>query len=71
MFGLFGSKKDSSSPTLQQDASVLQTEIHRIQNELSTILEYKSRATKDERTVIVTSSLDAFKKVSTFLKKHY
>ena len=69
MFGIFGNKKESSNPTLQHDASILQTEIQRIQNELSTILEYKGRATKDERTTIVTSSLNAFKKVDTFLKK--
>jgi len=67
MFNIFGGKKDSTLTTINSDASTLRTQIHRIQEELATILESKGRATKDERTLIVTSSLEAFKKVDTFL----
>tara|TARA_Y100000296_G_C4999652_1_gene169532 strand:- start:278 stop:502 length:225 start_codon:yes stop_codon:yes gene_type:complete len=72
MFGLFGGKKATSSTDtiLRDDAHTLRTEIQRIQHELSTVLESKGRATKDERTTIVTSSLDTFRKVDTFLAKY-
>ena len=67
MFNLFGGKKDNTLTTIKSDASTLRNQIRRIQEELSTVLESKNRATKDERTSIVTSSLEAFKKVDTFL----
>ena len=69
MFGLFGGKKATTTTDspLKDNAYALRTEIHRIQEELATVLESTGRATKDERTVIVTSSLDAFKKVAIFL----
>ena len=72
MFGLFGGKKATitTDAPLKDNAYALRTEIQRIQEELSTVLESKGRATKDERTVIVTSSLDAFKKVDNFLVKY-
>ena len=72
MFGLFGGKKATTTTDapLKANAYALRTEIQRIQEELSTVLESKGRATKDERTVIVTSSLDAFKKVDNFLVKY-
>jgi len=67
MFNLFGGKKDDTLTTIKSDANTLRTQIHRIQKELTIILESKNRATKDERTSIVTSSLEAFKKVDSFL----
>tara|TARA_R110002020_G_scaffold84375_3_gene209045 strand:- start:9449 stop:9703 length:255 start_codon:yes stop_codon:yes gene_type:complete len=82
MFGLFGNKKGNSATAtapsttsatqvhFKDDASALRHELHRIQEELSTVLESKGRATKDERTVIVTSSLDTFRKVDNFLAKY-
>ncbi len=72
MFGLFGGKKATTTTDapLKDNAYALRTEIQRIQEELSTVLESKGRATKDERTIIVTSSLDAFKKVDNFLVKY-
>jgi len=74
MFGLFGGKKATTTSTtpvhFNDDASALRHELHRIQEELSTVLESKGRATKDERTIIVTSSLDTFRKVDNFLAKY-
>ena len=67
MFNIFGGKKDDSLVAIKNDASALRMHIHRIQEELATILEYKGRATKEERTTIVTSSLEAFNRVDTFL----
>ena len=72
MFNIFGGKKDDTLAEknwvdIKNDASALRTHIHRIQEELATILESKGRATKNERTTIVTSSLAAFKRVDTFL----
>jgi hypothetical protein len=67
MFNIFGGKKDDSLVDIKNDASALRMHIHRIQEELATILEYKGRATKEERTTIVTSSLEAFNRVDTFL----
>ena len=67
MFNLFGWKKDSTLTTIKSDASALRTHIHRIQEELATVLESKGRATKDERTIIVTSSLETLKRVDAFL----
>lgn len=67
MFNIFGGKKDDSLVNIKNDASALRMHIHRIQEELATILEYKGRATKEERTTIVTSSLEAFNRVDTFL----
>ena len=67
MFNIFGGKKDDTLVAIKEDASALRTHIHRIQDELATVLESKGRATKDERTTIVTSSLAALKRVDTFL----
>ena len=79
MFGLFGNKKGNSATAtapsttsatqvhFKDDASALRHELHRIQEELATVLEKTGRATKDERTSIVTSSLEAFKRVDAFL----
>ena len=67
MFNLFGGKKDSTLTTIKSDASALRIHIHRIQEELATVLESKGRATKDERTIIVTSSLETLKRVDAFL----
>lgn len=67
MFNLFGGKKGDTLTTIKSDASELRMQIHRIQKELSTVLESKGRATKDERTSIVTSSLEAFNKIDSFL----
>ena len=67
MFNLFGGKKYSTLTTIKSDASALRTHIHRIQEELATVLESKGRATKDERTIIVTSSLETLKRVDAFL----
>ena len=67
MFNIFGGKKDDSLVNIKNDASALRMHIHRIQEELATILESKGRATKDERTTIVTSSLEAFNRVDIFL----
>ena len=67
MFNIFGGKKDDTLVAIKEDASALRTHIHRIQDELATVLESKGRATKDERTTIVTSSLAALKRVDAFL----
>ena len=67
MFNLFGGKKGDTLTTIKSDANELRTQIHRIQKELSTVLESKGRATKDERTSIVTTSLEAFNKIDSFL----
>ena len=67
MFNIFGGKKDDNLVAIHNDASALRTHINRIQEELATVLESKGRATKDERTTIVTSSLEAFKRVDAFL----
>mgnify|MGYP003139045319 CR=1 FL=1 len=67
MFNIFGGKKDDTLVAIKEDASALRTHIHRIQEELATVLESKGRATKDERTIIVTSSLAALKRVDAFL----
>ena len=67
MFNIFGGKKDDTLVAIKEDASTLRTHIHRIQEELATVLESKGRATKDERTTIVESSLAALKRVDTFL----
>ena len=67
MFNIFGGKKDDTLVAIKEDASALRTHIHRIQEELATVLESKGRATKDERTTIVESSLAALKRVDTFL----
>jgi hypothetical protein len=67
MFNIFGGKKGDNLVDIKNDASALRMHIHRIQEELATILEYKGRATKEERTTIVTSSLEAFNRVDTFL----
>ena len=67
MFNIFGGKKDDTLVAIKEDASALRTHIHRIQEELATVLESKGRATKDERTTIVTSSLAALKRVDAFL----
>ena len=67
MFNLFGGKKDCTLTTIKSDASALRTHIHRIQEELATVLESKGRATIDERTIIVTSSLETLKRVDAFL----
>ena len=67
MFNIFGGKKDSTLTTIKSDASTLRTQIRRIQEELATVLESKGRATKDERTTIVTSSLETLKRVDAFL----
>jgi len=67
MFNLFGGKKDDTLVAINNDASALRTHIHRIQEELATVLESKGRATKDERTTIVTSSLEALNRVDAFL----
>jgi len=76
MFKIFGGKKATTlgegwitDKPLKDDANTLRTEIQRIQQELSTVLESKGRATKDERATIVLHSLDAFYKVDTFLGK--
>jgi len=77
MFKIFGGKKTIGTlgegwvtdKPLKDDANTLRTEIQRIQQELSTVLESKGRATKDERATIVLHSLDAFYKVDTFLGK--
>ena len=73
MFNLFGKKTATATAIpgmFKDDAYALRHEIHRIQEELATVLESKGRATKDERAILVTSSLDAFKKVDTFLTKY-
>ena len=62
--------KDNANDTLGRDYYALRSEIRRRQEELTTVLESKGRATKDERTVLVTHSLDAFKKVDDFLVKY-
>lgn len=67
MFNIFGGKKDDALVDIKNDANALRAHIHRIQEELATVLESKGRATKDERTNLVTSSLEAFKRVDTFL----
>jgi hypothetical protein len=67
MFNLFGGKKGDTLTTIKSDANELRTQIHRIQKEFSTVLESKGRATKDERTSIVTTSLEAFNKIDSFL----
>ena len=69
MFNLFGGKKGNTNTLtiIRLAASALQMHIHRIQEELTTVLESKGRATKDERTTIVMSSLNTLKKVDDFL----
>ena len=69
MFNLFGGKKGNTNTLtiIRLEASALQMHIHRIQEELTTVLESKGRATKDERTTIVMSSLNTLKKVDDFL----
>ena len=67
MFNIFGGKKDDTLVAINNDASALRAHIHRIQEELATVLESKGRATKDERTTIVTSSLETLKRVDAFL----
>ena len=67
MFNLFGGKRDNTLTTIRDDASTLRIYVHQIQEELATVLESKGRATKDERTTIVTSSLETLKRVDAFL----
>ena len=54
---------------LQNAASVLKTEINTAQHNMELLLEVTTRATKDERTAIATSSLQTLNKMEMFLKK--
>ena len=54
---------------LQNAASVLKTEINTAQHNMELLLEVTTRATKDERTALATSSLQTLKKMEMFLKK--
>lgn len=79
MFKWFGGKQAEAPSSewtsehrmagLKNEASDLKMEIDKIQHSLNTILTITTRATKDERTAIVTSSLQTLTKVNNFLNK--
>jgi phosphoglycerate-specific signal transduction histidine kinase len=54
---------------IQNAANVLKTEINTAQHNMELLLEITTRATKDERTAIATSSLQTLKTVDMFLNK--
>jgi len=79
MFKWFGGKQAEAPSSewttehridgLKNEASDLKMEIDKAQHSLNTILTITTRATKDERTAIVTSSLQTLTKVNNFLNK--
>tara|TARA_B100000749_G_C18223459_1_gene381193 strand:+ start:285 stop:533 length:249 start_codon:yes stop_codon:yes gene_type:complete len=79
MFKWFGGKQAEAPASewtvehkmisLKNDASALKMEIEKAQHTLNSVLETTARATKDERTIIVTSSLQTLTKVHAFLSK--
>ena len=79
MFKWFGGKQaeapssewnaEHKMVSLRNDASALKMEIEKAQHTLNSILKTTTRATKDERTTIVTASLVTLSKVHNFLSK--
>jgi len=78
MFKWFGGKQEEATPkrtaenklgSLKDDAYDLRMVIDTTRHTLDSFLTTTKRATKDERTAIVTSSLQTLAKVNTFLNK--